>query len=118
MHSLETIIAMNQTAKQRERREHIAALHGEVPTGRADKQASRERHFRKVSDVSHNPGPSSDVRWSWSCPCTLRDEAHETVTLYHDAPRLSATEQLLLRLAKEYLAAGLDGPAEFPVTPR
>lgn len=104
MHSLETIIAMNQTAKQRERREHIAALHGEVPTGRADKQASRERHFRKVSDVSHNP--------------TLRDEAHETVTLYHDAPRLSATEQLLLRLAKEYLAAGLDGPAEFPVTPR
>lgn len=94
MHGLETIIAMNAKAGTEAEREQWKAA----------KQRSRDRHFaEKQAQLAFEAGDA-----------TLHGEALEVVRLYQDAPRLTAVEQIALRFAKELLAAGIDGPAEFP----
>jgi len=103
MHGLTTIIAMNLVRQ--------IGFDDGLPLTDKDrdaKQASRERWFRKTpkGTIDFGPDPEPDN--------TLADEAREVVEVYGDAPSLTAAEQLLLRMARELLKAGVDGPAEFP----
>ena len=104
MHSLEVIIATNQTPRQRERRMDISHIHGrpqhiEREVLLALKRASRRAFWERVHDA---------VR------ATLADEIDETIEFYGGLPSKTAAERMLLRLALEARAAGIDGPAEFP----
>lgn len=101
MHDLAIIIAVNQPRKQRQNREDIATVSGNSPEAERArweraKRASRTRYFEALE-----PHPLA--------PQTLRDQAHEVVTLYLDAPDLTAEQRLLLRFALAILGSGING---------
>ena len=64
--------------------------------------------------IARNQTPEEQAERLANAKPTLADEAREVIELLGDAPRRSVHEQLLLRFARELIAAGVDGDAEFP----